>query len=119
MTEISLLNESERPSWLEYPEPFLRIVDQQLVDFTPWYVMDREQVVDRYEGLKNRYPQRELFPFARRDDSDDVACWESPKADKVVIIHDFASAGYEQRETYPSLWDWLKRAIDDMRVYDA
>ena len=52
--------------------------------------------------MQVRYPKRILIPFARRGDNDDVACFELNKGDEVQIIHDFASGGYEQRNTYKS-----------------
>lgn len=29
------------------------------------------------------------------DGSDDIACWERNKNEKIIIIHDYASEGYE------------------------
>ena len=40
--------------------------------------------------------------------------FEVGKGEKVQIIHDFASEGYEQRNEYNDFWDWLKDAIDEM-----
>lgn len=31
-----LLSQPETPEWFNYPEEFLRIVDQGLLDFDPW-----------------------------------------------------------------------------------
>lgn len=39
-----------------------------------------------------------VIPFARRDDNDDIACFEVGKGKSVQIIHDFASEGFEQRK---------------------
>ena len=69
---------------------------------------------NRLKGVTERYPNRKLIPFARRDDNDDIACFEVGKGEKVQIIHDFASEGYEQRNEYNDFWDWLKDAIDEM-----
>jgi len=38
--------------------------------------------------------------------------------EKVQIIHNFASDGYEQRKKYDSFWDWFKEAIDEMIQFD-
>ena len=97
-----------------YPKEFLKIVELNLVDFDFWYLMSKEQVEKRIKGLKERYPDRELVPFARRDDSDDIACFDIKKNSKVQIIHDFASAGYEQRKEYNTFWEWSKEAIQEM-----
>ncbi len=97
-----------------YPEEYLKIVDLNLVDFDLWYLMTKEQVEIRIRGLQERYPKRRLIPFARRDDSDDIACFEVERDGKVQIIHDFASAGYEQRKEYDCFWDWFMDAIEEM-----
>lgn len=78
-----------------YPKEFLKIVQLNLVDFDMWYLMSKDDVEIRIKGLRNRYPERKLIPFARRDDCDDIACFEIGKGDKVEIIHDFSSSGYE------------------------
>jgi len=101
----------------QYPASFLKAIDLNLVNFL-WYVMDGDQVVSRIEGLKRRYPARRLIPFARRDDNDDIACFEIGKGEKVEIIHDFASAGYEQRNEYDDFWKWLEVAVKEMIEYN-
>ena len=97
-----------------YPEEFLKIVELNLVDLDIWYLMPKKQVEIRIRGLKNRYPERKLIPFARRDDNDDIACFEVGKGNKVQIVHDFASAGYEQRKEYDCFWNWFKDAVEEM-----
>lgn len=97
-----------------YPKEFLKIVDLNLVDFDLWYLMTNDEVEIRIRELKKRYPKRKLIPFARRGDCDDIACFEVEKGNKVQIVHDFASAGYEQRKEYDCFWDWFKDAIEEM-----
>lgn len=97
-----------------YPEEYIKIIDLNLVDMSVWYLMEKEQVEVRINGLRNRYPKRKLIPFAKRDDRDDIACFEVGKGNKVQIIHDFASDGYEQRIEYESFWDWFRDAIEEM-----
>ena len=86
-----LLNEKELPVGFYYPDDFKRIVSQGLLDFDPWIILQGDRLITRFNGIKNRYPSRELIPFARREDNDDVACWEVNKPGKVIIIHDFTS----------------------------
>lgn len=97
-----------------YPAEFVKIVELNLVDFEIWYLMSSEQVDIRIKGLKARYPSRNLIPFARRDDSDDIACFEVGKGNRVQIIHDFAGEGFEQRKVFECFWDWFRDAIDEM-----
>ena len=103
-----------------YPAEFLKIVELNLVDFEMWYLISADHIEDRINGLRRRYPSRKLIPFARRDDCDDIACFEIGKGDRVQIIHDLASEGWEQRKEYKCFWDWFKDAIDEMieRFYD-
>jgi hypothetical protein len=53
-----------------------------------------------------------------RQDNDDVACWDADAdadadAGKVVIVHDFASPGYEQRAELADFYSWFRQAIED------
>lgn len=98
----------------QYPLEFIKIVNLNLIDFDMWYLMSNEQVDIRIKGLRSRYPSRKLVPFARRDDNDDIACFEVGKGNNVQIIHDFASEGFEQRKEYECFWEWFKDAIDEM-----
>jgi len=110
---FKLLCDQEKPSWFSYPPQFMRIVEQNLVYLDPWRVLEGEELRKKYEGIKERYPDREFVPFAKRDDSDDVAGWEKGVPGKVVILHDYASPEWEERETLDSFWHWLRKAIED------
>ncbi|MEC1179505.1 hypothetical protein P9B03_13485 [Metasolibacillus meyeri] len=98
----------------KYPESYTKIIELNLVDFDYWYIMNEEQALKRLAGLRQRYPERYLVPFARRDDNDDIACFDLGEPEKVQIIHDFASSGYEQRRTYENLWEWLQEAVNEL-----
>lgn len=111
---FELPSKAELPNDFIYPGAFLRIVNLQLINIEPWMIMDKNQVLFRMKGLKERYPSRTLIPFARRIDNDDIAAFEVFKGEKVQIIHDFASSGYEQRGEFILFWDWFKQALHDM-----
>lgn len=111
---MELFNIKEIYRDFQYPASFVKAVELNLLDFEFWYFMTNEQVSTRINGLMKRYPDRKLVPFARRDDSDDIACFEVGKEPKVQIIHDFASEGYEQRGEYAGFWDWMKVAVDEL-----
>lgn len=98
----------------QYPESFKKLLDLHLVNFDYWYFMESKNVLIRIQGLKERYPKRQLIPFARRGDNDDIACFDAENIGVVHIIHDFASSGYEQRKTFDSLWDWLEFAVNEL-----
>ena len=111
---MEIFNAKEIYENYSYQEEFIKIVDLNLVDLDLWYLMNKEQAEIRIKGLKDRYPQRKLIPFARRDDGDDIACFQVGKENRVQIIHDFASAGYEQRKEYECFWDWFRDAVEEM-----
>lgn len=114
---IELIKQKQLPSWFSYPDCFIETINQNLLDFTPWIVMQGDCLEQKYQGIKQRYPNRDLVPFAKRIDNDDVACWESKKGKKIVIIHDFASSGWENVTEYDTFWDWLREVIEDMIEY--
>ena len=101
-------------SGFNYPEGYKKLVELNLVDFDYWYFIPDSQFDYRYNGMKERYPNRKYIPFARRDDNDDIACFEEGRGDAVIIVHDFASEGYEERNTYADIWDWVKAAVDEL-----
>ncbi len=102
----------------EYPASFEKLIELNLIDFDVWYFIESEQASRRYLDLKKRYPNRKLIPFARRDDNDDIACFEVGKGSKVQIIHDFSSEGFEQRAEFNDLWDWVKYVVEEMIDYN-
>jgi hypothetical protein len=113
-----VLTERELPKWFKYPQQFLRIVELGLLNLEPWTILMDEQLRNRFKGLQERYPDRQLLPFARREDNDDVACWEKDRGELIVIVHDFASPGYENNAEYDGFWEWFRNAVEDMIEYD-
>ncbi|KFN16235.1 hypothetical protein DJ94_5588 [Bacillus pseudomycoides] len=80
--------------------------------------MEKEQATSIYNGMKKRYPNRNLIPFAKRVDNDDTACFEIGKGNKVQLIHDFTSEGFEQRKEFNDFWEWAESAINEMIDYN-
>lgn len=106
------------PSWFKYPKEFLKTIELPIINITPWYILGDEQLHQKFKGLKERFPSRDFMPFAKRDDNDDVACWSKDDPQKVIIIHDFSTEGWEIVKVYDSFWDWFKDAIQDMIEFD-
>jgi hypothetical protein len=115
---IFILSPDQRPPWLEYPRSFCRLVDQSLIDLTPWHIMKGHDAIARFWGLAQRYASREVFPFAYRQDNDDVACWAKGMGEKVFIIHDFASPGWEDNGSFDDVWSWFRAAVDETISWD-
>jgi hypothetical protein len=108
-----LLGVNELPDGFTYPPEFVRVVDLGLTNLEPWWILDGRLLRDRYAGMSLRYPQRPILPFAKRQDNDDVACWDL-QTGRVVIVHDFADPGWEERKVFPNFNAWLRQAFDDM-----
>lgn len=111
---IELLTEDERPVWFTYPPPYLRAVSQGLTDLTPWFFFERSRIVRYAAEMGGRYPASERLPFAKRQDKDDVACFEKGRPGQVVLVHDGAAAGSEVRRVFPDFWSWFRYAVDEM-----
>ncbi|GGK37111.1 hypothetical protein GCM10011591_05990 [Nocardia camponoti] len=114
----SLLDANELPAGFSYPKGFEHIVELNLVNLEPWEIMFGSLLQARLHGTEKRYPGKGYIPFARRGDNDDVECWIAPGNQEVVIVHDFASLGYEVRRTFPHFYDWFRQAIDDLIEFD-
>lgn len=105
---------ADRWSW---PGGYVRIVELGLVDLEPWYFLGGEELAVVRAGLAQRYPERELLPFARRQDGDDVACFDllARRGDpEVLLIHDHADAGWELGGELSCFWDWFRQAVEDV-----
>jgi len=113
-----LLSPAELPEGFRYPHQFLHTVDLGLVALRPWWILQGDLIRGRWAGLRTRYPARRLVPFAERQDDDDVACFDLDTG-KVVIVHDFASPGWEQQAEFDNFYGWLRQAIDDLVEVDA
>ena len=102
----------------EIPKGYYRICELGLTNIQPWYFLEGQEFRTIYLGIQRRYPQRVLLPFARRQDNDDVACFvvdcRDYKLGQILVIHDYASSGYEVHNSFPSFWDWFRMAIDEM-----
>jgi hypothetical protein len=82
----------------------------------PWYYLDRDEFFD----VRDRWPKvsdrRSLIAFAKRQDCDDIACFEvgDKSVSAVVVIHGWTEDGYAVIGSYKSFWEWLKSVIDDI-----
>lgn len=113
-----LVDPKLRPSWLEYPRAYRRLIDQGLLHPVPWHLMEAGQALRQANGLALRYPARELFPFAFRQDNDDVACWAHGHGERVFVVHDFATPGVENEAEFADVWAWFRAAIDETVAWD-
>ncbi len=55
-----LLTKTEMPEWFLTHVNFSRIVEQNLLNFDPWIILEGERLRVRFGGLK-RYPNRNII----------------------------------------------------------
>jgi hypothetical protein len=109
-----LLTDEELPPDFAYPPEFLRIVERGLTNLEPWWIIDGELLRNLMRGLASAYPSRRLVLFAKREDCDDMACWDLVVGD-VAVVHAGATAGWEQRGArFPDFNSWLLQAVKDL-----
>ena len=112
---MEIFDESNLPYEYHYPEIYKKVIVLGLINLYPWSLMNPDSVKKHLEGLQKRYPERKLIPFAKREDNDDLACFDADKGEEIVQrIHDFAAPGWEQKQTFKDFSEWFKNAFDDM-----
>jgi hypothetical protein len=105
------------PGGFDYPGEFVRVVELGLTNLEPWWIVGGDRLRELFLGLRERYESRSLVPFADRQDNDDVACWDVERG-TVVVVHDYASPGYEQRAEFPDFVAWFRSAVEDMIAFE-
>lgn len=98
---------------IEPSQEYIRLCEFGLQGLEPWEWISCEDLEFRLNGLRERYPGRNLVPFAERQDRDDVACWDKDMPGLVVVIHDYSSKGLEQRARFASFREWMHQSLDD------
>jgi hypothetical protein len=80
----------------------------------PWYFLEEDNMF----FVNNRWPNKpviiDLLAFARRQDNDEIACFDTSTTDNVVLINGWAPDGYEILQVYSSFWEWMKSVVDDV-----
>lgn len=108
------------PKGFQYPDSYISFVSNELPDLEPWHFLYPREINSIYNGLKQRYPNRILVPFARRSDNDDMACFDASEVTenpKVFIIHDFASPGWEKRGELDNFLSWVEFAKEESKEW--
>ena len=118
---LNLLKSELLPDWFQYPADLVGLLEQENIDFGPWQLLHGEWLEVRHTGLKERFSNLSLVPFARRLDDDNVACFdvsEKSASPKVKIVHDFASSGWEDRGEFNDFEAWLNAAKEQAKEWD-
>lgn len=117
MTEFQLLRPEDLDVGVKIPEELDRIVRLGLIRLAPWHILDRSESARILPGLRERFAAR-YVPFAKRQDNDDLACLDPARPGQVLVIHDYASPGWELKATFASFWDWFRSAIEALIAFD-
>jgi hypothetical protein len=112
--QLDLLTPAELPDGFRYPPQFERLISLGLIHIEPWHLLEGQELRHAQQTLARLYPERDVVPFAGRQDNDDTACWEDSNVERVVIIHAFASPGWEASGEFATFDDWLREAVEDL-----
>lgn len=117
----------DRPRLPEFPFTppvgYRWLIERGLVGFTPssallpWYYVSREEGLALGPALRRGLADdgESIFAFARREDTDDVACMVSrDNVVKIALVHTWTPTGPEVVATYDTIWDWLRAVVDDI-----
>ncbi len=89
-----------------------------LVNLHPWHFVADEEFDYLFSGINKRILTRSVIPFARRVDSDDVACFiisdPEQQPGEVLVVHDFATPGFEVVIRQKDFWEWFRYAVNEM-----
>lgn len=112
MTRFPILNTHDLHKDFKYPDAYLRVLKSGLTNLEPWFFLDAQGQHTALLGLRQRYPLKDYIPFVRRQDNDDIACF-ALNGSHIVIVHGFASSGWEHRFISENFYDSLNMAVSD------
>lgn len=116
-----------RKHGVEPPPEYICLLDDQTLGFEdfsqlqPWQFCGVEEILP----LSIRWPtagiKKSIIPFAREQSSDDLACFEFESGKVVKVWHVHYNLGkpvyVEFHKEYPTVWEWLRDAISDTKVF--
>ncbi len=81
------LSKAQLPSGSHEPKQLWRLLELELVELEPWFLLQGRQLERRFDGVKQHHRERCLVAFARRQSNNEVTCWDvDAGGEKVVII---------------------------------
>src|SRR5690242_344103 len=97
----------------EPPAGYFCLLQRELIGFmgtlsrlNPWYYIPKTWAGKAYEkGRVTSYTgEGDIFPFARRMDTDDIACFEVVNGcvERIISIHGWTPTGHEVRAYHSS-----------------
>lgn len=125
MSAIYVYDCKELPEGFSYPDVYLQFAhDSMRPTLEPWWLLCDMPAVAQFwlDDLKRQYPSRALIPFAKLEDTDDLACFDGFDTSgnpRILYIHAFSSVGWEERGVDLDFDSWLERAARDHQAYVA
>jgi hypothetical protein len=110
-----------------FPVGYRWLIQRKLIGYDaftqlqPWYFTHEDQCFWANEHWPS-ICDRKLFVFARRQDNDDLACFDVDErgiATQIVIIQGWTAAGFKVIQEFPDFWEWLKAVVDDIAEWVA
>lgn len=109
------------------PPGYLWIFHQGWVGFNPfsglqpWHYLDETASFSLKRKWPNGPSSLELVAFAKRQDCDDLACFEvkDDTVDAILVVNGWVSESYELVARYSSFWEWLKSVINDIAEWNT
>lgn len=112
------------PAGFRFPPTFVEMVRGPLPDIIPydWLMVDGDVLEVIVDTLRRLYPNRSLVPFAGDTRNDDLFCFDGHDTTgepAVLLIHAFASPGWEYRGEWRSFESWLEEAARQRREWEG
>ena len=120
------LLEDKIPKDFKYPQSFLNIINiKNIKDIPypePYYFLGKfpDHIKWWHKTIKEQYPTRNLIPFAKDEETDDVFCFDGTDTSgnpKVYMVHTFASPGWEDRGYWDNFDDWYEDILENSKEY--
>lgn len=94
---------------------------QPFTGLQPWYLIPPEKMFDANEVWSSSGASACLLAFARRQDSDDIACAEisDGAVDEIVVIEGWSGGAYSVLATFGSFAEWLATVQADVEEWAA
>lgn len=111
---MDMAHAQTKPAWLILPELYVRVVHNELFNFKPWWIVNDNDFVEKYNnGLKDRFPDKEFFMFAKRLDNDVIAVFSKEHGERVLLLNDFSSKGWEQNGSFENFEEWFVTTVKE------
>jgi hypothetical protein len=102
------------PKDFSYPTPFIELVTWNSVNLVPWYILKRNDAVGMHGYLHTLYRRPIYIPFARRQDTDDVAAWTIQDPGKIHIVDIAEQPEWAITPVCKDFEAWMRVVFEDM-----